>query len=351
MQMPKTMKAAILVELGQPLVVDEVALPTELGVGQVLVKIQYSGICGSQLGEIDGAKGKDDYLPHLLGHEASGVVQNIGPGVRYVKPGEHVVLHWRKSQGIESLPPRYTWSGKTLNAGLIASFNEYAIVSENRVTAIPSSSNMETASLFGCAVTTGFGVVENNAQIRLGESVVVFGAGGVGLNIIQAAKLRSAYPIIAVDLYDGRLELAESVGATHTINAKNVDAKTALIELLGKQSLDVFIDNTGLPAIIELGYQLTKAQGRVVLVGVPRSERDITIHSLPLHFGKSISGSFGGESVPHLDIPRYQKLVEAGRINFSPLITERFSLDNINTAIQRMRSGELSGRCLIAMTA
>jgi S-(hydroxymethyl)glutathione dehydrogenase/alcohol dehydrogenase len=351
MTIPTTMNAAILVELQQPLLVDQVELPAALDVGQVLVKVEYSGICGSQLGEIDGAKGEDKYLPHLLGHEGSGIVEAVGPGVRFVKPGDHVVMHWRKSQGIESVPPKYTWRGKQLNAGLIATFNEYAIVSENRVTRIDPASDMEVASLFGCAVTTGFGVAENNARIKFGESVVVFGAGGVGLNIIQAAGLLSAYPIIAVDLYDGRLDLAKMLGATHTINAKNVDAREALLALLGSQGLDVFIDNTGQPSIIEMGYELTKAQGRVVLVGVPRKGRNINIFSLPLHFDKRISGSHGGEAVPHLDIPRYTKLLDAGLIQLKPLITEYFKLDEINTAIQRMRSGELSGRCLVKMHA
>lgn len=351
MTIPKTMRAAILAELHKPLIVDDIEMPAALEVGQVLVKIGVSGICGSQIGEIDGAKGEDKYLPHLLGHEASGIVQEVGPGVRFVKPGDHVVLHWRKSQGIESVSPKYTWHGKPLNAGLIATFNEYAIVAENRVTRIDPSSDMDVASLFGCAVTTGFGVAENNADIKFGESVVVFGAGGVGLNIIQAAGLRSAYPIIAVDLFDGRLDLARQMGATHVINASNVDAKAALIELLGSQGLDVFIDNTGQPSIIEMGYELTKAQGRVVLVGVPKKGRNINIFSLPLHFDKRISGSHGGESVPHVDIPRYTKLLDAGLIQLKPLITEYFKLDDINVAIQRMRSGEMAGRCLIRMDA
>ncbi|WP_050479702.1 zinc-binding dehydrogenase [Herbaspirillum rhizosphaerae] len=351
MTIPKTMRAAILAELNKPLIVDEIEMPATLEVGQVLVKIGVSGICGSQIGEIDGAKGEDKYLPHLLGHEASGIVQAVGPGVRFVKPDDHVVLHWRKSQGIESVSPKYTWRGKQLNAGLIATFNEYAIVSENRVTRIDPSSDMEVASLFGCAVTTGFGVAENNADIKFGESVVVFGAGGVGLNIVQAASLRSAYPIIAVDLYDGRLDLAKQMGATHVINAKNVDAKAALVELMGNQGIDVFIDNTGQPSIIEMGYELTKAQGRVVLVGVPKKGRNINIFSLPLHFDKRISGSHGGEAVPHVDIPRYTKLLDAGLIQLKPLITEHFKLDDINVAIQRMRSGELAGRCLIQMDA
>ncbi len=349
MMIPKTMKAAILVEQRKPLVVDEVELPPALEVGQVLVKVHYSGICGSQLGEIDGAKGEDKFLPHLLGHEASGTVEAIGPGVKHVKPGDTVVLHWRKGLGIEGAPPSYKWRGQKLNAGWIATFNEYAIVAENRVTAIPADSDFEVAALFGCAVTTGFGVVENNAHVRIGESVVVFGAGGVGLNIVQAAALVGAYPVIAVDLFDNRLELAREMGATHLINAKTEDAKAAIENINGQQGVDAFIDNTGQPAVIELGYQITKPQGRVTLVGVPRKGSNINIYSLPMPFGKGLSGSQGGEAIPHLDIPRYHSLFRGGRIKLRELITERLPLDGINTAIENMRSGKTSGRCLIKM--
>lgn len=349
MTIPKKMKAAILVEQRKPLVVDEIELPSELDVGQILVKIHYSGICGSQLGEIDGAKGEDKFLPHLLGHEASATVLEIGPGVKHVKPGDTVVLHWRKGQGIEGAPPSYRWKGKKLNAGWIATFNEYAIVAENRMTVIPAGSDLEVAALFGCAVTTGFGVIENNANVRIGESVVVFGAGGVGLNIVQAAALVGAYPVIAVDLHENRLALAKSMGATHLINSSKEDALDRINKIVNGQGVDVFIDNTGQPAIIEMGYSLTKPQGRVTLVGVPRNGEKIQIYSLPLHFGKALSGSHGGEAVPHSDIPRYHNLYQVGRIRLKELITERIALEDINAAIAKMRSGEASGRCLIEM--
>jgi S-(hydroxymethyl)glutathione dehydrogenase/alcohol dehydrogenase len=341
------MKAAILVEQRKPLVVDEVELPQSLDIGQVLVKVHYSGICGSQLGEIDGAKGEDKFLPHLLGHEASGTVVEAGPGVKHVKAGDTVVMHWRKGIGIESAPPIYRWRGEKLNAGWITTFNEYAIVAENRLTSIPSDSDLQVAALFGCAVTTGFGVVENNARLRIGESVVVFGAGGVGLNIVQAAALVSAYPVIAVDLYDGRLELAKKMGATHLINAAHQDSEAEIKAILGSDGLDCFIDNTGSPKIIELGYTITKPQGRVVLVGVPRKGSDISIYSLPLHFGKKIGGSCGGEAEPHLDIPRYHRLYRDGRLMLKELVTEEYPLDEVNVAIERMRAGELVGRCAI----
>ncbi len=349
MSIPLSMRAAILVEQRKPLIVADIELPRVLEVGQVLVRIHCSGICGSQLGEIDGAKGEDKFLPHLLGHEGSGVVIEVGPGVRHVKAGDHVVLHWRKGLGIESVPPKYQWDGKVTNAGWVTTFNEYAIVSENRLTAIPADSDPEIAALFGCAVTTGFGVVVNDARLTIGESVVVYGAGGVGLNIVQAAALVSAYPIIAVDLFDTKLELARSLGATHTINGRKSDAKTAIRDAVGPGGADVFIDNTGNPEIIRFGYDTVKPEGRVVLVGVPRKGNETTLYTLPLHFGKSLRGSHGGEAEPHRDIPRYHELYRAGRLGLKSLITRRFPLDDINDAIAAMRDGRVAGRCMITL--
>jgi Zn-dependent alcohol dehydrogenase len=347
MKIPKTMKAAILVEQKKPLIIDVIELPTSLDVGQVLVKVHYSGICGSQLGEIDGAKGPDKFLPHLLGHEASGKVVAIGPGVRHVKPDDSVVMHWRQSKGIEASPSQYKWKGKIVNAGLITTFNEYAIVSENRITVIPNESNMKIAALFGCAITTGFGVIQNNANVKIGQSVVVYGAGGVGLNIIQAAKIVGAYPIIAVDIFNNRLDLAKKFGATYVINSKESDAQGVIEKLIGENKLDHFIDNTGQPFNIELGYKITNSKGRVTLVGVPKKENNINIYSLKLHFGKSIIGSQGGESVPHEDIPRYFKLYNAKKIMLRELITDIEPIEKINEAISRMRTGEIAGRVLI----
>lgn len=345
--MPKTMKAAVLVETKSPLRILEITMPESLAVGQVLVKIHVSGVCGSQLGEIDGAKGPDNYLPHLLGHEASGVVLDIGPGVRHVKRGDTVVLHWRKGAGIEAETAHFTSDGKKVNAGSVTTFSEYAIVSENRVTAIPADSDLEVAALFGCAVTTGFGVIENNAKVKIGESVVVFGAGGVGLNMVQAASLVNAHPVIAVDVHEGRLALARQMGATHVIDTSKTDAAQAIVDIVGKGGVDVFIDNTGQPSIIELGYQMVKPQGRVTLVGVPRKGNNINIYSLPLHFGKILSGSQGGEAIPQTDIPRYHNLFRAGRIKLKELITDHYPLADINEAIAAMRSGKIAGRCLI----
>jgi S-(hydroxymethyl)glutathione dehydrogenase/alcohol dehydrogenase len=349
--LPTQTQAAILVELRKPLVLAQIDLPATLDAGQVLVKVLYSGICGSQIGEIDGAKGEDKFLPHLLGHEGVAKVLAVGAGVRHVKYGDTVVMHWRKGRGIDAATPKYLWEGRAVNAGWVTTFNEYAVISENRLTPIPADSDLEVAALYGCAVTTGFGVVLNNAKLKIGESVTVYGAGGVGLNIVQAAAMVSAYPIIAVDLHDAKLRLALEMGATHLINAAREDAAKAIAAIAGAEGVDCFIDNTGLPAVIETGYRLTKPQGRVVLVGVPKQGNDISIHSLPLHFGKGLAGSHGGEAIPETDIPRYQNLFRHGRMKLRELITDRFSLDQINTAIDKMRAGTLVGRCLIRMPA
>ena len=221
--LPKTTLAAILIKLHAPLVVDEINLPTKLSFGQVLVKILYSTICGSQLNEIDGVKGPDRFLPHLLGHEASGEVVAVGEGVTRVKRGDKVVLHWRKASGLEAISPVYTWKNKVVNAGKVTTFQEYAIVSENRLTKISPTFDMKLAALLGCAVTTAMGVINNDAKVKIGESLVCIGVGGVGLNIIQGASLVCAFPIVAVDIVDWKLKLAQKFGATHVLNSKEKD--------------------------------------------------------------------------------------------------------------------------------
>ena len=337
--------AAILIAQNKPLIIEKIKIQDKLKIGQVLIEVYVSGICGSQIGEIDGVKGEDKYLPHLMGHEGCGRVMEVGLGVTTVKKGDKVVLHWRKGSGINSELPEYYLSDQKINAGWVTTFNKFAVVSENRCTTIPEFISNDEASLFGCAITTGFGVVENNVKLRMGESIVVLGAGGIGLNIIQAANLVNAYPIIAVDLYDKRLALAKSFGATHSINSRVDDFVSKIKEI--SPELDVFVDNTGVSKIIEKGYQLINQKGRLILVGVPKIGDNINIFSLPLHFGKTITGSFGGGSNPEFDIPRYINLLINKKISFKGLITERYCLNDINKAIERIRSGKTVGRVLI----
>jgi len=341
----KTSKAAILVESRKPLVVDEIALPDALDVGQVLVKVLHTSICGAQINEIAAAKGPDKFLPHLLGHEASAAVLEIGPGVTNVKPGDTVVLHWRPGLGIQSSPPAYRWRGNKLNAGWVTTFNEYAVISENRMTVIPPDYDLKTAPLLGCAVTTAAGVINNDAKVKIGESVVVFGAGGVGLNMVQFAHLAGAYPIVAVDIVAGKLDMARRHGATHAVNSSDIaDLDAALRAIVGPKGPDKVIETTGVKSVIELAYDLTHPDGTCVLVGVP-SEK-VSIHTLPIHFNKVLTGSHGGDAVPQIDIPRLIRLNRAGRLTFDGIITHEFPLEEINAALDVMRGGG-AGRVLL----
>ena len=345
----KTAKAAILAESRKPLVVDEITLPETLGVGQVLVKILYTSICGAQINEIEAVKGPDKFLPHLLGHEASGQVIETGLGVVNVKPGDTVVLHWRPSLGIQCPPPAYTWRGQKLNAGWVTTFNEYAVISENRMTVIPSDYDLKVAPLYGCAVTTAAGVVNNDAHVKIGESVAIMGVGGVGLNLVQFAQLVGANPIIAVDLLDSKLDMAKQRGATHCINGSKVsDVAAEIRKIVGPKGPDKVLETTGVKSVIEMAYDLTNADGTCVLVGVPNEK--VTIYTLPIHFNKVLTGSHGGDARPHIDIPRIIGLVKAGRLSFDGIITHEFPLDEINKALDVVRSGS-AGRVLLKVAA
>ena len=341
------MKAAILVEQNKPLLVSDVEIPA-LGPGQVLVKIEYSGICGKQIDEITGKRGEDPYLPHLLGHEAAGVVMEVGPGVRKVKRDDRVVLHWMKGSGMESATPRFMWNGTVANAGWVTTFSEYTVASENRLTPIDSDIKLDVASLLGCAVTTGLGIVFNNADLKPGQSIAVFGVGGVGLNVILGAALVNAYPIVAIDLVDHKLELARRFGATHTVNASISDPRASLPELSGGRGFDVTVDTSGNTDVFQTAYNVTSNTGRTIMAGVLHHERPITIDAFPLHFGRQIIGSHGGDTHTDVDIPRYASLYRLGKLKLDEQITHRYSLHQINEAMDMVQSGE-AGRCLIEM--
>ena len=345
----KSAKAAILAESRKPLIIDDIAFPDELGVGQVLVKVLHTSICGAQINEIEAVKGPDKFLPHLLGHEASATVIEIGPGVTTVKPGDTVVLHWRPALGIQGPTPNYRWRGEKLNAGWVTTFNESAVISENRMTPIPADYDLKIAPLLGCAVTTAAGVINNDAKMKIGDSVVVFGVGGVGLNVVQFANLGGACPIVAVDLVDAKLDMARARGATHALNPSRVgDLASEVRKIVGEKGPDKVIETTGVKSVIELAYDLTHPDGTCVLVGVPHEK--VSIYTLPIHFNKVLTGSHGGDARPHIDIPRIIRLHRNGRISFDGLITHEFPLDRINEALAVVRSGT-AGRVLLNVAA
>ena len=338
-------KAAILTELNKPLTVDYIEVDGVLKFGQVLVQINKSGICGAQLQELSGNKGNGKFLPHLLGHEGSGIVYDIGPGVTKVKKGDKVVMHWRKGTGIESEFPSYIFSNKKMSSGKVTTLSEYSVVSENRLTKVPDNTPDELSALLGCGLTTALGTINNEAQLKFGESVMIVGCGGVGLNLIQGAKLASAYPIVAVDIIKVKEKLCISVGATEYIN----NSETILSEILGKRNFDVIIDTTGNVKIIEETLKFLSESGRYILVGQPKPSESMTISNPYKLFdgnGKVLKATQGGQTDPDKDIIRYINLYNAKLLDVKKIITHVFDLEDINSAFELLKSGN-AGRILI----
>ena len=332
--------AAILVEQRAPLVVDEVEVPA-LKRGQVLVNIHATRVCGSQIGEIDGVKGPDKFLPHLLGHEAGAVVLEVGADVTHVAPGDRVVCHWRPGAGIDAGGSVYKWNGREVNAGPITTFQKYAIISENRLTKVPPGTDSELCCLLADTLTTGFGIINNDAKVKSGESVVIFGVGGIGLGAVLGAKLAGANPIIGVDLHDHKLAKASEYGLTHQINASRESALERVREVLGGLA-DVTIDGTGSPKVIETAYDLANLRGgRCVLFGVMPQDQRVSIHTLPLHFGRTLTGSEGGQSQPEKDIPEILRALAEQKIDLRGCVSHCGPLHKVNTITARMRSGEV----------
>ena len=343
---PFKIRGAILEANHTPLKLDEVLFEGPLKEGQVLVKILYSGICGKQIEEYTGSGGHDPFLPHFLGHEGSGIVLDVGPGVKKVRAGDHVVLHWRQGSGIHADTPLYFRGKQRINAGWVTTFNEHGVVAENRVTPIAQSVDMKVACLLGCAVTTGVCVVLKEAKVRPLESVAVFGCGGVGLNSIQAARIAQADPIIAVDVNQDSLTLAKELGATHTVNAKESNAAeevNALTNGLGAKY--VFIALNTLPGI-EAAIESSATPGFVYFVGVPPAHAKIKIDPLKIHNHRKLLGSYGGGSYPDEDIPMCIGLYQKGLLKLDELVSFEVPLADINTGISEIMSGKYA-RCVV----
>ena len=341
------MKAAVLWETGELLSIeDNIEIP-DLKTGQVLVKMAFSGVCKSQFMEVSGARGKDKFLPHLLGHEGCGKVMSIGTGVSKVSKGDWVILGWIKGIGKNAEGAKYKLGKEIINSGAVTTFSTYTIVSENRLTVIPKDFDMRTAALFGCAVTTGFGVVNNDAKIKIGQSVLIFGVGGLGLNIAYAASLVSAFPIIGVDLHKNKIEMGKKFGLTHGIVVNSHNLKSEIYNIIGDKGPEITFETTGNARVMEQAYELTPNDGKTIFVGVPNDK--ISIYSLPLAFNKTLAASHGGNSVPDKDIPRYIRLIKNKKISLEKLITHEFDLSEINKAIALFRSGK-AGRIILKIS-
>jgi S-(hydroxymethyl)glutathione dehydrogenase / alcohol dehydrogenase len=340
-------EAAVLEQLGQPLVIAELELP-DLRPGQVLVEIAWAGVCHTQLLECRGHRGHDPYLPHGLGHEGSGVVQEVGPGVSRCRPGDRVALSWIKSSGADVPGTVYRWNDRSVNAGGVTTFARHAVVSENRVTVLPPDFDLGDAALLGCAVATGVGAVLNTAGVRPGQSVAVFGSGGVGLCAVAGAHLAGAQPIIAIDLSAERLEVARRMGANHVISAAEQDPVAALQKQC-PGGVDFAIEVTGRPEVMVQALSAIRPQGgAAVVVGNAQHGEMVAVDPRELNQGKRLLGTWGGDNVPDRDFPRYCRLIQSGRLNLSPLRSTPFSLNAINQALAALEQREVA-RPLIDM--
>lgn len=340
--------AAILVETGTPLELATLEIQPLLP-GQVLVEIAFSGVCRNQLLECRGFRGHDPYLPHCLGHEGSGTVLEIGPHVTKVKPDDKVILSWIKGSGSDVAGTQpYKWGNRKINAGGITTFQKYSVISENRLTVMPDPISFQDAAFIGCALPTGLGSVFNIARPKPGQSIAVFGTGGVGLCAIAGASIAGCIPIIAVDIRENKLKIARKMGATHLINAAETNPVEA-IQSFCSSGLDFAIEASGQPEAMNNALRSVRAQGGgAVIIGNAKYGEYVQIDPKQLNMGKRLLGTWGGGSQPDWDYHRFIKLIRESKINLTPLITQIYGLHEINIALNDLEAGKV-GRPLINM--
>ncbi len=330
--------AAILVELGRPLELVDLEIPA-LKLGQVLVEIVYSGVCHTQVMEARGLRGADRFLPHCLGHEGSGIVRETGGNVSRVQAGDRVVLSWIKGNGADVPGTQYGWKGTLVNSGAITTFSRFSVISENRLTRLDPELPMDLAALLGCAIPTGAGMVFNTAAVRAGQSVAVFGVGGIGLCALSAAAASGATPLIAVDRYPEKLTLARTLGATHTICVTEANPVESILALC-PGGVDIAIEATGRAAVMQQSLESVRAQGgTTVIAGNAPFGETWQFDPRQLNQGKRIFGTWGGDNFPERDFPRYQRLLRANKLPLQSLIDHRYSLQNINQALEDLEAG------------
>lgn len=339
-------KAAILEKQNEPLVIRDLDIPP-LREGQILVQMAYSGFCQSQLNEIRGYKGHDPYLPHTLGHEGSGTVLDIGSKVTKVRIGDHAVFSWIKGSGMEAGGTKYLDADRQINSGPISTFLTHAVISENRVIPIPKSMPLREASLFGCAMPTGAGVVFHKMKIEAGQSIAVFGLGGIGLTALIAAVCAKASPIVAIDVNGDKLKLAQKFGATHIIDASRTTVLEEIMNITNSKGVDFSLEAAGLKGVMETAYAAVKAPGGLCVVAgnLPHTQK-IEIDPFDLIKGKKIEGTWGGGGNIDHDVSLYTQLFLQKTLPLSQLITHEFPLTEINELCDLLKRGQ-TGRGLI----
>jgi len=289
-------------------------------------------------------------MPHLCGHEAAGIVRETGPGVNVQLIGKKCVLHWRKGDGGESIhPARYdVRGGSTVGGGHVTTLCEQAIVSANRVTVVPNDVPNELCALLGCGLSTALGTIEQEAKLKFGESILIVGCGGVGLNLIQAAKLACAYPIVGMDMVPEKSAVVMNMGAHSFWDAKN----GACCGMGKPDKFDVIVDTTGSVEALEKTIPLLADGGRYVCLGQTKPGEDMRLLSAVNLFhgndGRRIIWSQGGGFRPSAMIPRYVNLWRAGLLNLEGIVSHHLSLDEVNKGIDLVRAGQ-AGRVMVMM--
>lgn len=339
--------AAILIDTNQPLQLLEIELP-ELKSGQVVVDVSYAGICRSQLMEVKGLKGKDPYLPHALGHEGAGVVTRVGPDVTKVVPGDAVVLSWIKGSGMTVASTQYQSEIGTINSGALACFMGKTVTCESCVVPIPKDMPPKLACLMGCAIPTGAGVAMNHIH-DASQTVAIFGVGGIGLSAVLGAKMLGLKQIIAVDIRNQKLQVAELSGATAIINAGEQDPVAAIRDLTGGKGVDFSIECSGNSRAMEQALESSKqGGGRCIVAGNLPHGQVMQVNPYLLIQGRTLTGTWGGETKTDRDIPKYVDAWKSGNLNLEPFIKNEYPLNQINEAMEAMDTGNIT-RAIINM--
>lgn len=364
--------AAVLYEMGRPapyresrpLSVEEVELEGP-GPGEVLVEVAAAGLCHSDLSVIDGSRPRP--MPMVLGHEAAGIVREVGPGVHELRPGDHVVFSFVPMCGrcfycaigrpvlcengnranaagtLLSGARRFrNAAGEPLHHHLgVSAFSRFTVAAQESLIRIDPEIPLEKAALFGCAVMTGVGAVVNTARVEPGMSVAVFGLGGVGLSVVMGAHLAGAYPIIAVDVRPEKLELARKAGATHGVNAQETDPVAAIRDLTGG-GVHYAFESVGSERVLIQAYQATRRGGTTIPIGLPHPERMFSVPAVSIvGEERTIKGSYMGSAVPRRDLPRFLTLYPAGRLPVDLLLSRLIRLEEINEGFDALARGEV----------
>lgn len=354
--MPRTVQGVVSKAVGEPVTLENIIVP-DPGPGEAVVRIQACGVCHTDLHYREGGISND--FPFFLGHEAAGVVEEVGPGVTEVAPGDFVILNWRAVCGQcrsclkgrpnicfnthNAVQKMTLEDGTELSAALgIGAFAEATLVAAGQCTKVNPEAAPEVAGLLGCGVMAGIGAAMNTGGVGRGDSVAVFGCGGVGDGAIVGAKLAGATTIIGVDIDDRKLEWARDFGATHTINSAEVNPVEEIRSLTGGNGADVTIEAIGLPHVYRQAFEARDLAGTVVLVGVPTPDMTIELPFIEV-FGRggALKSSWYGDCLPSKDFPMLIDLYLQGRLDLDRFVSETIGLGDVEEAFHKMERGEV----------